>query len=189
MNFARGGHASHVARKLKDIVKLPILRRESTAKIGEIWRAFHDGHDDMIGRDVPATTASMLADRAGAAPMFLFPVHRDSGHFMLLSQFTDRRHFLFTSLEDYKENPALARPYLTLTLHDDLAAEKDVCLLRGDVEKQMTKPEADHVIAQTIESYCVASRFSGSGGPLTFNQQPNAFDLDAMMAAYPRRQN
>ena len=187
MAFARGGHATHVARKLTDIVKLPLLKKEPTAKIGEIWRAFHEDRADAIGRDVPAKTASMLADRAGAAPHFLFPVHRDAGHFMLLSQFQDRRHFLFTSLEDYKANPAFARPYLTLTLHDDLAQLKDIVLLRGDVEAQLTKAEADHVVTQTIESYCIASRFSAKAGPLTFNQKPDAFDLDEMMKLYPRR--
>ena len=186
MSISRAGHASHVARKLTDIVKLPILKREPTAKIAEIWKTYHEGRGDAIGRDIPAKTAQVLVDRAGAAPTFLFPVFRDAGHFMLLSQFQNRRHFIFTFLEDYKKNPALARPYLTLTMHDELANDKDIVLLRGDVEKQMLKEEADHVVSQVVESYCIASRYSSNSGALTFNQNPNAFDLDGMMKFYPK---
>ena len=141
------------------------------------WTPLGNAFDDRMG---------VLVDRAGAAPTFLFPVFRDGGHFLLLSQFQNRRHFLFTFLEDYKKNPAFARPYVTLTLHDDLAKEKDIVLLRGDVEKQMLKEEADHVIAQVVESYCIASRYSSDSGPLTFNQRPNDFDLDAMLKHYPK---
>ena len=186
MAFSRAGHASHVARQLTDIVKLPLLKKEPTSKIAEIWRSYHEGRQDAVGRDIPAKTAQVLVDRAGAAPTFLFPVFRDGGHFLLLSQFQNRRNFLFTFLEDYKKNPAFARPYVTLTLHDDLAKEKDIVLLRGDVEKQMLKEEADHVIAQVVESYCIASRYSSDSGPLTFNQRPNDFDLDAMLKHYPK---
>ena len=186
MAFSRAGHASHVARQLTDIVKLPLLKKEPTSKIAEIWRSYHEGRQDAVGRDIPAKTAQVLVDRAGAAPTFLVPVFRDGGHFLLLSQFQNRRHFLFTFLEDYKKNPAFARPYVTLTLHDDLAKEKDIVLLRGDVEKQMLKEEADHVIAQVVESYCIASRYSSDSGPLTFNQRPNDFDLDAMLKHYPK---
>ena len=71
-------------------------------------------------------------------------------------------------------------------MHDELANDKDIVLLRGDVEKQMLKEEADHVVSQVVESYCIASRYSSNSGALTFNQNPNAFDLDGMMKFYPK---
>ena len=43
----------------------------------------HEGRQDAVGRDIPAKTAQVLVDRAGAAPTFLFPVFRDGGHFLL----------------------------------------------------------------------------------------------------------
>ena len=184
--ISRAGHASHVARKLGDIVKLPLLRKEPAPRIKEIWAEYHQGRADAVARTLDATQATLLVDRAQAAPLQLHPVRRGEGHFLLLSQFQHRKHFLFTFLEDYKKNPAFARPYVTLTLHDDLAKEKDIVLLRGDVEKQMLKEEADHVIAQVVESYCIASRYSSDSGPLTFNQRPNDFDLDAMLKHYPK---
>ena len=38
---------------------------------------------------------------------------------------------------------------------------------------------------QTVQSYCVLSRFSAPSGPLPCNQEPKNFDLDGMMRGYP----
>ena len=77
-----------------------------------------------VARTLEETQATLLVDRAQAAPLQLHPVRRGEGHFLLLSQFQHRKHFLFTFLEDYKKNPALARPWLTMTLHDDLTKDR-----------------------------------------------------------------
>ena len=183
--ISRAGHASHVARKLGDIVKLPLLRAKEAGEIKEIWSAYHAKRADACARSLESTQASLLVDRAQAAPLQLHPVRRGEGHFLLLSQFQHRKHFLFTFLEDYKKNAALARPYLTLTLHDDLAKDRGLVLLRGDVETELAKAEAEFLVGQTLQSYCVLSRFSAPSGPLTFNQEPKRFDLDAMMRHYP----
>ena len=88
-------------------------------------------------------------------------------------------------MEDYKKNPALARPWLTMTLHDDLVKDRGLVLVRGDVEKELARAEAEFLMDQTVQSYCVLSRFSAPSGPLTFNQEPKKFDLDGMMRGYP----
>ena len=76
--------------------------------------------------------------------------------------------------------------YLTLTLHDDLARDRGLVLLRGDVDAMLRKTEAEHIIEQTIQAYCVGSRFSDAKtGPLVFNQNPDRFDLDEMLRNYP----
>ena len=51
---------------------------------------------------------------------------------------------------------------------------------------RLRKTEAEHIIEQTISAYCVGGRFSDSrAGPLVFNQNPDKFDLDAMLRGYP----
>ncbi|KAJ8599183.1 hypothetical protein CTAYLR_007516 [Chrysophaeum taylorii] len=174
-------------RRLGDIVKLPLLKRETKDRIGEIWKGYHENRTNAVGRAVEAHHASMLLERAIPAPTFLFPVHREGGHFMLLSQF-QKNHVLFTYLEDFKKNPAFARPRLTLALHDDLAKDKGIVLLRGDIEPMLSKPESDHLITQLFDTYLVASRyFAPTTGPLNFTQSPHTFDHDAYLRAYPRR--
>ena len=54
-----------------------------------------------------------------------------------------------------------------------------------EVEKELAKNEAEFLIDQCVQSYCVLSRFSAPSGPLTFNQEPKRFDLDGMMRGYP----
>ena len=43
--------------------------------------------------------------------------------------------------------------------------------MRGDVEKELAKNEAEFLMDQTVQS-CLLSRFSAPSGPLTFNQEP-----------------
>lgn len=81
---------------------------------------------------------------------------------MMLSQFRDRRHFLFTYLEDYKQNPTFARPNVAVTLHDDLAEEKGIVLLRADLESLLTKRESEHLVEQLIQTYLVSPHFAHS---------------------------
>ena len=68
---------------------------------------------------------------------FIYPIFREGGYFMLLSEFQDSC-FLFTFLEDYRKNPKAANPWMSLTLYDEFLVDKDLGLLRGDVGAQLT---------------------------------------------------
>lgn len=51
-----------------------------------------------------------LAERARESPLFIFPVRRDKGHFLLLSQFdAPNDMFVMTFLEDYKQTQPCGR--------------------------------------------------------------------------------
>lgn len=69
---------------------------------------------------------------------FIFPVYRDSGYMMVISQFQDMC-FLLTYLEEYRKNPAAANPWMSVTLYDEFIPDKGIGLLRGDVSNQLTK--------------------------------------------------
>lgn len=186
MAVPRGGHAGHVARRLGDIVKLPLLQREPKERVAEIWAGHHQTRPDAIGRSLEAAHFELLQSRAAPAPMFIFPVHRSGGHFVLLSQFQQQRHFLLTYLEDYKRHGGHARPNLSLTFHDDLARDKGIVLLRADLESLLTKREAEHLVDQLLQTYLVATRYSAAQGPLAFNTAPQTFDHDAYVKSYPQ---
>lgn len=88
----RGGHAGHVARKLNEIVKLPLLQRESKERIAEIWTGHHKDRADAIGRHLKAEHAQFLIDRAAPAPIFVFPVRRSARPSLdIACRFTDMR--------------------------------------------------------------------------------------------------
>ena len=67
------------------------------------------------------------------SPMFILPVQRDDGHFIVVGQFKGQTT-LITHLEDYKRSAEAAEPYLAITVHDELIETKDIALVRGDFE-------------------------------------------------------
>ena len=113
-------------------------------------------------------------DRAQAAPLQLHPVRRGEGHFLLLSQFQHRKHFLFTFLEDYKNNPETATPYFSLTMYDDFKETKDLVLARGDISDMMKRSEAQRIMEFTTSFY-----LDNYEAVEAFNHTPEKFDFVA----------
>ena len=63
--------------------------------------------------------------------MFILPVKRDEGHFIVVGQFKGRTT-LITHLEDYKRSAEAAEPYIAVSVHDEFVQSKDIALVRGD---------------------------------------------------------
>ena len=62
-----------------------------------------------------------ILERGSESPTFVFPLRRESGHFMLFSQFSAaNRMFVLTYLEDYRQNPTMAQPWGSVHLFDEL---------------------------------------------------------------------
>tara|TARA_B110001452_G_C15150388_1_gene400385 strand:- start:258 stop:992 length:735 start_codon:yes stop_codon:yes gene_type:complete len=123
-----------VPRRLADVAKLELLEAEQPAALAAIWEKYHENRPELSGSCVPAAEHAQIVERGRESPLFIFPVRREQGHFMLLSQF-DVQHsvFVMTFLEDYKRNPAAAQPWLSVTLFDELMASKGLGLLRVEV--------------------------------------------------------
>lgn len=51
-------------RKLKDLVKLPLLEREPESSIKTIWNDYHKDHKDAFGRVLNGEQARYLLDQA-----------------------------------------------------------------------------------------------------------------------------
>jgi len=95
---------------------------------------------------------------------------------MLLSQFQEPAHFLMAYLEDYKMDPHSATPLLTFSVFDDLAASKNLTLVRCDVlNKNIQYDEALRVVQSVLDNYRNEHEFASVE---TFNDEPNSFDVD-----------
>lgn len=72
--------------------------------------------------------------------MFILPLPRESGVEMHFMQFkfpeTNVSHILFTSLLEYKTHGEFARPHTTVMHFEDLADEKGIVLMRGEVDAE-----------------------------------------------------
>ena len=71
-------------------------------------------------------------------PMFIIPLPRENGIEMHFMQFkfpeANVTHILFTSLLEYKTHGEFARPHTTVMHFEDLAEEKGIVLMRGEID-------------------------------------------------------
>ena len=106
--------------------------------------------------------------------MFVLPVPKDNGYFMLLCQ-NQQKSFVCTYLEDFKKNPQGANPYFVMTLFDELVRVKHLALLRGDVISHMTQDEGGAIMELLLDSYLVDSEYETVR---QFNHNPGSFDFE-----------
>ena len=158
-------------RALNEITNLPLLELEDADTVKKIWKVHHQEQSTSISGTLSGAQYEMLESRAASSPFFVFPVPRDEGHFILLSQ-AQGKHFLYTFLEDYKNNPETATPYLSLTFYDDFKDTKDLVLARGDISDMLKKPEAERIMEFTTSFYLDNYEEIES-----FNHTPDKFDF------------
>ena len=164
-------------RTLDEVVKLDLLKDESPERINEIWQEYHDSKDDVIGASWTTTDYESFLETGKTASMFVFPVERSDGNFVMLSQ-VQEQHCILTMLDEYKLNPANAQPWLALTFYDDLAEDKDVVLVRGDVLiPQLTLEEGKRLWGNVRHFY-----LNETDQVDKFNNDPNEFNIDSHLA-------
>ncbi|KAI8318573.1 ATP11-domain-containing protein [Martensiomyces pterosporus] len=175
-------------KSLDEIMKIDLLSTKSTEEIGEIWNQYH-GTKDMISAAIPARTYKDLLKTASKNPLFVIPLPREEGVEFFFMQF-DYHQVHFTSLIEYKTNTVNARPYLTLTHYTDLIDDKEVVLMRGELEgerKLIDVQNAQYLALQMQQFYV-------TGGPEKrallekFNQQPEKFDYQELIEAAQKLQ-
>jgi len=107
---------------------------------------------------------------------------------MLLSQYQHPEpHFMMAYLEDYKMDPHSATPLLTFSVFTDLADTKDVTLVRCDVlNTNISESEALKVVQSVLDNYRNQDDFTAVK---TFNERPNAFDIDDYISRMNDRWN
>ena len=159
------------------MVKLDLLKDESPARINEIWQEYHDSKEDVIGASWTTNDYESFLKTGKSASMFVFPVERSDGNFVMLSQ-VQEKHCILTMLDEYRLNPANAQPWLALTFYDDLAEDKDVVLVRGDVLiPQLTLEEGKRLWGNVRHFY-----LNETDQVDKFNNDPNEFNIDSHLA-------
>lgn len=140
-----------------------------------------------------------LVKHAKKAEYFIHPIFRDTGFFMLLSQFyPENNFFLFCYLEDFKKDPAGASPLMTYAIFNDLTsngddidstnttvveethdettslADLDLTLIRAEVlTKGISDDESLQIITNLKDLYLEKNDLVD-----TFNNNPEKFDVD-----------
>jgi ATP synthase mitochondrial F1 complex assembly factor 1 len=131
-------------KPLSSILDLPKISPLPPDTISELWRLHHATIPNTLSASIPLSTFTTMTALAQQHPSFILPLPRPSPdsptsppleiHFLQWN-FPTPQHptLLLTSLADYKLHGEYATPHTTLTHYLDLAASKDLVLLRGDV--------------------------------------------------------
>ena len=108
--------------------------------------------------------------------MFIFPVKKASGHFMLVSQYQDNS-ILFTYAEEYRKKGIFANPYFILTVFEELLETKKLALVRGDIiDFKMDKKDAHEITKNLLSFYLTPELYDHYVYP--FNTDSGRFNYE-----------
>ncbi|CAI7780686.1 unnamed protein product [Closterium sp. NIES-53] len=167
-------------KRLEEIMSVDALRACAPEEIAATWNNHHLGRTH-VSTVISAAAFETLQHRARVCPMFVLPVARSKGFVTMLAQ-AQMPHLLFTGLEDFKVRGPSAAPFFTVTHYPDLAAEKGVVLVRGDVvlPNKMNDDEARALLRDLHSFYTEDSRYRHVEA---FNKRPDEFDYRAVVRA------
>ncbi|KAG5665243.1 hypothetical protein KAF25_009368 [Fusarium avenaceum] len=126
-------------KTLNDIIDLTKARELPEKELTAIWRLRHASSELNLCAVVPASTYKVMEDAARKAPQFVLPVpHPAQGaeiHFLqwTFDAETKTSTVLFTQLAEYKNRGEFAQPHTTITHHLDLANDRGLILMQGQV--------------------------------------------------------
>lgn len=125
-------------KTLDSFIDLEKVRELPQKEIEVIWRLRHAHNSQSMCAVIPLDAYKTLEQSAKKFPHFVLPVPREGqGAEMHLLQWTfpapDTVTVLFTHLAEFKLRGEYAEAHTTITHHLELAQEKDLVLLQGQV--------------------------------------------------------
>jgi len=173
-----------VPKKLSDLVKLEALTGEPAGRIIQIWMEYHEGKDSALGAVLSKPENDVIAFRIKRAPMVIIPLKKGGGHLMMVAQFQDGESAIVTTLEEYKQNPAMATPHMCVSVYRDLLQTKELVLVRGDYHKTMLSAEEAKGFVQTLFKCYVDTNYFKHVQLL--NGSPGQFVWEEYMALFEK---
>jgi len=168
--------------RLSDIAKVPLLMKESSARVREVWLERFRENERVVAGVIADREYELLCASAAACPMFLVPVPRGSGYINLVWQAQGRR-FIYQTLDSFqKGGGSSVGADLGVVLFPELLSTHHLALLHGELHTPvLTKAEAERVVRYTREAYSDSSRFAWVK---KFNCNPREFDYEAFMKEF-----
>lgn len=86
MLLRRGVFTYPCPRKLREVAKVSMLAQEPTESLKSIWTDYYKGNLNIVSGTMSTEKFKFLVQKGKESPFFIFPVFRNGGHFILLSQ-------------------------------------------------------------------------------------------------------
>eukprot|EP00963_Diacronema_lutheri_P007009 scaffold625_cov324-Pavlova_lutheri.AAC.43 len=166
-----------------------LLARHDARGVARIWAAQHAKEEERgrVGTHIDAKSYGKFVERAKEAPLFVLPLAKPEGYLTVVLQVQLPR-VLFTTLEEYRTHTTSSKAHLAITHYTELAADKGIVLVRGDVlqKSDVNIFEAKALLKHTYDFYldprkyetCSWSLDSGNECPLQTQQVLKERGLD-----------
>jgi len=158
-NFATMPDRLSASKPLNAILRMDKVKDQDAETIGTLWKRYH-ADKDLLCAVIPVETYDKMMANGEKYPIFLLPLPRDNdGVEFFVLQFSPPA-VLFVSLHEYQQlGPARAKPALRLEHFTELAADKKIVLMRGEVDDSLlgrTLTLADaQILALSMQTYYV----------------------------------
>jgi ATP synthase F1 complex assembly factor 1 len=82
----RGVFTYPCPRKLREVAQVSLLGKETPDNIRAIWNSYYKEKDSIVSTTMTSDMYRYLLAKGKDSPFFIFPVFREGGYFILLSQ-------------------------------------------------------------------------------------------------------
>eukprot|EP00002_Diphylleia_rotans_P040110 TRINITY_DN9447_c0_g1_i1.p1 TRINITY_DN9447_c0_g1~~TRINITY_DN9447_c0_g1_i1.p1 ORF type:complete len:239 (+),score=33.17 TRINITY_DN9447_c0_g1_i1:181-897(+) len=165
------------------IVQRDRMLKESPESVKKIWNEYHK----QFGKPHAAwsvTDYEKFSARSKESPLFVYPVTKETG-FITVFQECRPPELFFTTLEQYRRLGPYSLPLFRLRMYNDLATEKGVVLLRGELPHgYLGYVDATYLI-QALH-WCYVSNDALYSFVWNFNHRPNEFNFSQFSRMLPR---
>lgn len=132
------GKSSAGLRTLASFINLEQLRKIEVSEIENIWRLRHAPNEQSLCATIPLSSFKAIEATARTHPYFILPLPKpETGNEVHFLQWTfpapDTVVVLFTHLAEFKLRGEYSQPHTVVTHHLELAEDKQVVLLQGEV--------------------------------------------------------
>ncbi|CCG80840.1 Putative uncharacterized protein [Taphrina deformans PYCC 5710] len=161
--------AKSPVKSLSSYIDVDKLLLHEAKEIELLWRARFADSEGSICAVIPQGTYTQMYRTARQNPMFVLPLFRPGQgvemHFlqwMFPNESTS--HLMITSLLEYKMKGEYSRPHTIIAHHTELAAEKGLVLMKGDLtdSRSLEPLQATWMITLLQRFYCPSASDSTS---------------------------
>lgn len=163
-------------------MQVSLVIKESPATVEQIWSEFHREKSNACGVTMKASQFELIEQRVRDSQMFIFPVKKKSGYFMLISQ-QQENTIAMTFLEDFKKQRLLASPYFMITYYKELQELKGLVLIRGEsLSSSIAKEDSVALLNNFIRFYTHEEHYEEFVSK--FNKDQSKFDYQKYMTNF-----
>ena len=158
-------------RNLREIMQMSLIEREGIDTIKTLWEEYHANRTENVAMIFTKEIFEQISSKTKESSMFILPVKRESGHFMMISQ-TQDNSLLFTSLENFQRNQIFSNPYFIFTTFEELKDTKGIILGRGDIiDGHLTREEAKELMKNFLMFHMNGDLYQQYVLPFNFDSQ------------------